>query len=86
MHDGQFRHKVLDHYMNNIITVQPTLDPLLKNRIALTLREKNELVYFLYTLTDSSFLDLAVCTGNVYPNRSGKEDACGAGYMRECKM
>jgi len=58
MHDGHIfsLHKVLDHYMNNIITSQPTLDPLLKNRIALTLREKNELVYFLYTLTDSSFL------------------------------
>ena len=58
MHDGRIfsLYQVVEHYRNGIITDQPTLDPLLKNRVALTLREKNDLVFFLYTLTDSSFL------------------------------
>lgn len=58
MHDGSkySLYQVLDHYRNGIDTTQPTLDPLLKNRISMTAKERNELVYFLYTLTDSSFI------------------------------
>jgi cytochrome c peroxidase len=58
MHDGHIYtlYQVVEHYRTGIDTAQPTLDPLLKKRIPLSTREKNELVYFLYTLTDSSFL------------------------------
>lgn len=58
MHDGRIYtlYQVVEHYRTGIDTTQPTLDPLLKKRIPLSTREKNELVYFLYTLTDSSFL------------------------------
>lgn len=56
MHDGRFYSigSVIDHYRNGIITSQPTLDSALRNRIAITNREKNELIYFLNTLTDTS--------------------------------
>ena len=56
MHDGRFYSlgSVIDHYRNGIITTQPTLDSLLRNRIAITNKEKNELIYFLNTLTDTS--------------------------------
>ena len=57
MHDGSIYSipQVIEHYRTGIITSQPTLDPLLQRRIALTNLEKNQLVYFIYTLTDSSF-------------------------------
>ena len=57
MHDGSIYSipQVIEHYRTGIITEQPTLDPLLQNRIPLTNLEKNQLVYFIYTLTDSSF-------------------------------
>jgi cytochrome c peroxidase len=57
MHDGRIYSipQVIEHYRTGIITDQPTLDPLLRNRISMTNLEKNELVYFIYTLTDSSF-------------------------------
>jgi len=57
MHDGRIYSipQVIEHYRTGIITEQPTLDPLLKNRIPMTNLEKNQLVYFIYTLTDSSF-------------------------------
>ena len=47
---------VIDHYRTGIITTQPNLDPLLVNRIAITNTntEKNELIYFLNTLTDTT--------------------------------
>jgi cytochrome c peroxidase len=56
MHDGRIYSitSVLDHYSSGIITTQPTLDSLLKNRIALTPMDKNNLIYFLYTLSDTS--------------------------------
>lgn len=58
MHDG--RHyslfSVIDHYRNGIDTSNKSIDPLLYKKISLTNKEKNELVYFLYTLTDSSFI------------------------------
>ena len=58
MHDGRIYslYQVLDHYRKGIITSQPTLDSSLRNRITMTDKEKNDVVYFLYTLTDSSFL------------------------------
>ncbi len=55
-HDGRFYGvgNVLDHYRTGIITTQPTLDPLLAGRIAITNTEKNDLIYFLNTLTDTT--------------------------------
>jgi cytochrome c peroxidase len=56
MHDGRIYSigQVIDHYRTGIITTQPTLDPLLVNRIAITNTEKNDLIYFLNTLSDTS--------------------------------
>ena len=58
MHDGRIYslYQVIDHYRTGIITTQPTLDSLLRNRIDMTNQQRSELVYFLYTLTDSTFL------------------------------
>lgn len=55
-HDGRIYSlgAVIDHYRTGIITTQPTLDPLLVNRIAITNTEKNDLLYFLNTLTDTT--------------------------------
>jgi len=56
MHDGRYYSlgTAIDHYRKNIITTQPTLDSLLKTRIAISDREKNDLIYFLNTLTDTT--------------------------------
>jgi cytochrome c peroxidase len=56
MHDGRFYSigQVIDHYRTGIITTQPTLDTTLKNRIAIGYTEKSELIYFLYTLSDTT--------------------------------
>ncbi|MEP7236904.1 MAG: cytochrome c peroxidase [Ferruginibacter sp.] len=56
MHDGRLYSlgAVIDHYRSGIITTQPTLDPLLAGRIAISNTEKNDLIYFLNTLTDTS--------------------------------
>ena len=56
MHDGRMYTigQVIDHYRTGIITTQTTLDPILKNRITISNAEKNDLIYFLYTLTDST--------------------------------
>ena len=58
MHDGRLfaLPQVIDHYSKGIITDQPTLDPLLKNRIEINNTQMYELMYFLFTLTDSTFL------------------------------
>jgi cytochrome c peroxidase len=58
MHDGRFYtlYDVVEHYRSEIDTGKSTLDKLLKNKISITENEKSELVYFLYTLTDSSFI------------------------------
>lgn len=55
MHDGRFYTlaNVIDHYNN--LHQQPGLDTLLKNKIAINSTQKNQLIYFLYTLTDTSF-------------------------------
>lgn len=56
MHDGRIYSigAAIDHYRTGIITTQPTLDPLLVNRIAITATEKNDLLFFLNTLTDTT--------------------------------
>ncbi|MBL0145716.1 MAG: cytochrome-c peroxidase [Chitinophagaceae bacterium] len=57
MHDGRLysMRDVLDHYSTNLITTQPTLDPLLVSRIPMTTTDKNNMVAFLRTLTDTVF-------------------------------
>lgn len=56
MHDGRFYNlsQVLEHYSSGI-QASATLDPLLQNRIPLTSTEKFNLIYFLGTLSDTSF-------------------------------
>jgi cytochrome c peroxidase len=56
MHDGRYYSigQALDHYRTKIVTEQPTLDTLLKNRITISGTEKNALIYFLFTLTDTT--------------------------------
>jgi cytochrome c peroxidase len=60
-HDGRIYSlgAVIDHYRTGIITTQPTLDPLLVNRIAITNIEKNDLIYFLNTLSDTTLTKAA---------------------------
>ncbi len=57
MHDGSIFSipQVIEHYRSKIQLHDPNLDPVLRNGIPMTLLQKNELTYFLYTLTDSSF-------------------------------
>jgi cytochrome c peroxidase len=57
MHDGRFRSldAVLNHYSDEVKNM-PTLDPLLKNGIALTASEKIQLKAFLNTLNDKNFI------------------------------
>ncbi|RIY08276.1 cytochrome-c peroxidase [Hymenobacter rubripertinctus] len=65
MHDGRFKtlEEVLDHYNEHVQTTSPGIDPnvLLSNtpngtRLNLTAQEKTQLLAFLHTLTDSTFL------------------------------
>jgi cytochrome c peroxidase len=57
-HDGRFStiSDVLDHYSSGVVS-SSTVDPLLKNGIALTDNDKFYLISFLGTLTDSSFVE-----------------------------
>ena len=57
MHDGRFNTllQVLNHYQSGI-QPSPTLDPSIAGGISLTTTERGQLVRFLRTLTDSSFL------------------------------
>jgi cytochrome c peroxidase len=57
MHDGRFMtlQQCINHYRVGIVN-SATLDPLLKNGIPLNDRESTDLVAFLKTLTDSSFV------------------------------
>lgn len=59
MHDGRFEtiYEVLEHYEYNI-QHSKTLDSLLEKNIVLTHSEKEELITFLFTLMDSSFLGI----------------------------
>ena len=58
MHDGRFNslYEVLDHYSNGIEKSE-TLHPLLQNVQPLSSEEKTEIIAFLLTLTDESFLE-----------------------------
>jgi cytochrome c peroxidase len=58
MHDGRFStlSQCLDHYSSGIVT-SPTLDPLLSAGIPLTALEKSDLLAFLATLTDQTFIN-----------------------------
>ena len=58
LHDGRAfsLSQVIDHYRSTIHTEQRTLDPLLKNKIAISDQEKSDLANFLRTLTDKSLL------------------------------
>ena len=57
MHDGSLMYlpNVIDHY-TSIDTTSTVLDAELKRKVALNNKQKKELMYFLFTLTDSSFL------------------------------
>lgn len=54
MHDGRFfaLSQVIEHYRNKMNNEQPAIDPLLKNKLAISNQEKIDLMSFLYTLTD----------------------------------
>ena len=56
-HDGRFFSvgAVIDHYRFNVVN-GPTTDPIVKNKISLDIYEKNDLIIFLRTLSDSSFI------------------------------
>ena len=58
MHDGRIFSllQTVSHYQTGIDITQPTLDPLLKNRLSITNQEKVDLVEFLQTLTDDVLL------------------------------
>ncbi|WP_338870198.1 cytochrome c peroxidase [Spirosoma sp. SC4-14] len=69
MHDGRFNtlDQVLEHYRTGV-NDSPTLDPLLKANgqlgIALTDTEKSQLISFLKTLTDDTFLTNRALSAN----------------------
>lgn len=56
-HDGRFNTlaQVLNHYINDVQN-SPTLDPLLVNKIPMTLTERNDVIAFIKTLSDSTLL------------------------------
>jgi cytochrome c peroxidase len=56
-HDGRFPfvRNVINHYQSGVVQ-SLTLDPLLKNGIPLSSTEEDNIIAFLRTLTDSSFL------------------------------
>jgi cytochrome c peroxidase len=58
MHDGRFNtlEEVLDHYASGINTSMATLDPALQAGIPLTAAERRDLLAFLNTLNDESFV------------------------------
>lgn len=58
MHDGRLYtlSQVVEHYRCKINNNQPTIDSLLKNKIAISNQEKVDLLSFLYTLTDDEML------------------------------
>ncbi len=57
MHDGRFRNlkQVLDHYTQTF-TKESGVDPILVNGILLTEQDKTDIIAFLKTLTDKTFL------------------------------
>lgn len=57
MHDGRFwtLEEVLDHYASGVVS-SPTLDPALSSGIPMNTQEKADIIAFLKTLTDDSFI------------------------------
>jgi len=57
MHDGRYYalSHVIEHYRSKIDRQNPLLDSALRKPSMITNAQKNELIYFLYTLTDTSF-------------------------------
>ena len=61
MHDGRFEtlEEVIDHYSGGLVN-SPTIDPLMKkvseDGVNLSDDEKSDLVMFLKSLTDSTFI------------------------------
>ncbi|RNI26330.1 cytochrome-c peroxidase [Rufibacter latericius] len=66
MHDGRFKtlEEVLDHYNEHIDMTNPNLDPLIEEarnefggaKLGLTTTEKRQIIAFLHTLTDETFI------------------------------
>jgi cytochrome c peroxidase len=58
MHDGRLftLTQVVEHYRSGLNITQPTLDPLLRNRIPISNQERIDLIAFLQTLTDNVLL------------------------------
>jgi cytochrome c peroxidase len=58
MHDGRYDtlEQVLDHYDHGVVA-SPALDPLLARGIALSQKERQDLLSFLNTLTDQQFIN-----------------------------
>lgn len=58
MHDGRLYTltQVIEHYRNKISNTQPTIDSILKNKIAISNQEKADLLSFLFTLTDEEMI------------------------------
>ncbi len=58
MHDGRYKdlESCLAHYNGEIVPLN-NADPLLKDQIKMTQDEKNDLIFFLHTLTDSTFIN-----------------------------
>lgn len=56
-HDGRFYslEQMIDHYRSGVVN-GPTTDPLVANKIPLTLSERSDLIQFLYTLSDTTFI------------------------------
>lgn len=59
MHDGRYYTvgQVLEHYRTKIVTTQPTLDTLLKDRISMSNLQKSDLINFLRTLNDTTLVN-----------------------------
>ena len=57
-HDGRFNNLdlVMEHYRSKVVN-GPTTDPLLKNKIPISNFEIGQIKAFLYTLTDSSYIN-----------------------------
>jgi cytochrome c peroxidase len=78
-HDGRYTalSNVIDHYTTRINREDSTIDSILKQPIALSKTQKKELLYFLYTLTDSTFLFNPVFLPDTYQQQSHQHSSIG---------
>ncbi len=78
-HDGRYTalSNVIDHYTTRINREDSTIDSILKQPIALSKTQKKELLYFLYTLTDSTFLFNPVFLPDTYQRQSHQHSSIG---------